>query len=312
MTGASGFVGGAVATALARDGHEVLALGRRPAGWAPPAGGAGRYATWDLERGPVEAAAPELASELRAHPADAVVHAAALADDWAPLARAMRINRDGTAHVRAALPGARFVHVSSSSVADPRRPEVNAGAEPPATRHLGAYGASKAAAERLLDGTDAVILRPHAVYGPGDTTLLPRIEAAARGGRLRLPRGGRVRHSFTHIDTLVDAVRLALDPAARPGVYPIADAEPVLLAEVVTEFLARRGRPARIVAVPFALADGAAALSEACARITGHRPRLTRYAVAQLGRERTYDLRAAREGLGLQPRPTTLEGCEAW
>ena len=51
---------------------------------------------------------------------------------------------------------------------------------------------------------------------------------------------------------------------------------------------------------------------EAAARLTGRRPRLTRYAVSQLGLERTLDLTAARDRLGYTPRPTTLDGAERW
>ena len=52
----------------------------------------------------------------------------------------------------------------------------------------------------------AVILRPHAVYGPGDTTLLPRLLHARRLGRLIAVGDGRNRISLTHVDNLVQAV----------------------------------------------------------------------------------------------------------
>ena len=99
-----------------------------------------------------------------------------------------------------------------------------------------------------------MILRPHAVYGPGDTTLLPRILAGVRRGRLVLPDGAEVRHSLTHIGNLVLAVRRALDPASPRGTYNIADDMPVLLSAVLQEFLERRGVTARIVSMPYAAA----------------------------------------------------------
>ncbi|MGX5697123.1 NAD-dependent epimerase/dehydratase family protein [Agromyces soli] len=300
VTGASGFIGGAVATALADDGHEVTGYGRTPAGWRHPAC---RYAVWDLT-GP---ARPDLA------PVDAVVHCAALADDWAPYAEALRVNRDGTRAVVRAFPRARIVHLSSSSVYDGFAPSVRVREDAaPATRFLSSYSATKALAEAELDDADAVILRPHAVYGPGDTTLLPRILGAVRRGRLVLPGGGRALHQLTHVDHLVDAVRLALAPTAPAGAYNIADASPRPLSTVIDEFLRRRGVEARITGIPTRAAFALAGTLESAARATGRRPRLTRYAVSQLGMERTYDLEAARTRLGYRPGETSLEGAEHW
>lgn len=295
VTGASGFVGGAVATALAERGHEVTGFGRRAQGWP-----AGRYEPWDLAAGP------------RAIDVDAVVHAAALADDWAPLGAAMAANVVGTRNVLASAPGARFVHVSTSSVYDAFTPSVRVNEDAPsATRFLSAYSQSKAAAEVELAGADAVILRPHAVYGPGDTTLLPRVLEGVRGGRLRVPEGARVAHTLTHIDNLVDAVAASL--TGPPGVYNVGDDGDVLLADVLREFLDRRGRrDVTLTSVPYRVAFGAAGALERVHRVVGGRPRITRYAVSQLGLERTLDLTAAGERLGYRPKATSLEGAERW
>jgi len=298
VTGASGFIGGAVATALAGDHHEVTGFGRTLGGWSHPHA---RYRLWDIAEGP-----------LRGDRSfDAVVHCAALADDAAPLEAAMRANRTGTRNVVATFPGARIVHLSTSSVYDAFTPTVLAREDAaPVARFLSTYSESKTFAEFEVMGADAVILRPHAVYGPGDTTLLPRVLQAVRGGRLVLPEGARVLHSLTHIDTLVDAVRLSLRGSA--GIFNIADAEPVRLSDVLEEFLRRRGVRARIVSLPYAAAFRMAGLAERAARIRGSRPRLTRYAVSQLGLERTLDLTAARERLGFRPRLTSLDGAENW
>jgi len=300
VTGASGFIGSAVATALADADHEVVGFGRRADGWSHPAG---RYRLWDITGGPLRGD----------RDFEAVVHAAALADDWAPIAEALRVNRDGTRNVVRSFPGARIVHVSTSSVYDAFAPTVEASESvPPARRFLSSYSASKTVAELELAGVDAAILRPHAVYGPGDTTLLPRLLAAVRRGRLLLPGGAEVRHSLTHVDNLVLAVRRSLDPASPAGTYNVADDTPVLLSVVLREFLERRGVPARLVSVPYRQAFALAGALERVARITGRRPRLTRYAVSQLGLERTLDLTAAREKLDYRPAPTNLAGAERW
>ncbi|MBU1586637.1 MAG: NAD(P)-dependent oxidoreductase [Actinobacteria bacterium] len=280
VTGAAGFVGGAITAHLREHGHDVTPLTRRE---------------WDITAGPFD---------LRV---DAVVHCAALADDTAPLGQAMLVNRIGTRNVVASAAGARIVHVSTSSVYDAFAPsvEVREGAPPP-TRYLSSYSESKAAAEGELP-TDAVVLRPHAVYGPGDTTLLPRVLAGIRGSRLVLPEGARVRHTLTHVDNLAAAAALALTGPA--GVYNVGDDTDVLLSAVLAEFLVRRGRPdVTLHSIPYRAAFAAAAVAERLQR----RPRLTRYAVSQLGLERTLDLTRARGLLGYEPGPTSLAGAEQW
>jgi hypothetical protein len=64
--------------------------------------------------------------------------------------------------------------------------------------------------------------------------------------------------------------------------------------------------------VPYRRAFALAGALERAARVTGRRPRLTRYAVSQLGLERTLNLTAARTRLDYRPTPTTLQGAEGW
>jgi nucleoside-diphosphate-sugar epimerase len=302
VTGASGFIGGAVATALADLDHDVVGFGRRAGGWSHPRG---RYLRWDLTSAVLRPASD------RAF--EGVVHCAALADDWASPRDVLRVNRDGTRAVVRSFPGARIVHMSTSSVYDAFEPSVEVSEDAaPVRRHLSAYSHTKTLAEFELAGVDAVILRPHAVYGPGDTTLLPRILTGVRRGRLLLPEGAEVRHSLTSIGNLVLAVRRALDPGSPRGTYNIADDVPVLLSAVLREFLERRGVDARLVSIPYGAAFALAGTLEAAARLTRTRPRLTRYAVSQLGMERTLDLTAARTRLAYHPAPTSLDGAEDW
>lgn len=310
VTGASGFVGGAVARRAVADGHQVWTFSRRDAHVA-----GAEHRTWDLATGPLDAP-PDL---------DVVVHAGAAVSDWADHDVAWATNVDGTRAVRDTFPSARFVHVSSGSVYDPFTPTVRGReADAPVARYLNAYGTTKAAAETIL-AADArtpgrgpvVVLRPHAVYGPGDTTLLPRIEAAVRGRRLLIVGDGRARQSLTHVENLVDAA-LAAATADLPVPYlvvNVADAEPVVLGDVLVELLHRRGHDGVTLAgIPKRLAWALAGCAEALARWTRRPepPRLTRYAISHLAAERTYDLSVLREVLGVEPRATSLQGAEAW
>ena len=215
--------------------HKNLGNGRTPVVWSyrSHVADARHYRIWDVARG-------RLPSEASV---DAVVHCAALADEWAPLDVALRVNRDGPRNVVRSFPGARIVHLSTSSVCDAYLPTVNADESTGLVQQfLSSYSQSKAAAEVKLISTDAVILRPHDGYGPRDTTLLPRLLAANRRGRLTLPEGAAVEHTFTHINNLVAAVVLALEPTAPTGVVNVGDDAPVLLSEVLVELTHRVSR----------------------------------------------------------------------
>ncbi|XRQ04149.1 NAD-dependent epimerase/dehydratase family protein [Actinomadura welshii] len=304
VTGASGFVGGAVSRRLAAGGATVLGYGRRAAVDPAHLGGAA-YRSWDIARGPLPAA-PAV---------DAVVHCAGGVTDWGPAAELFAANLTGTRNVLATFPGARFVHVSTASVYDPFRPSVMVTEdEAPVRRYMNAYGASKAAAERAVLAAGGLILRPHAVYGPGDTTLLPRVLSAVRGPLLVAAGSGRRRISLTSIANLVRACVLAATGPVASGVFNVADAAPVTLDDAFREILRERGVRARPVYVPAAAARPLAALAEGVFLLANRPepPRVTRYAISHLAVERTLDITAAREVLGYDPLPTSFAGAAAW
>jgi len=156
---------------------------------------------------------------------------------------------------------------------------------------LNAYGRAKADQERLVLEVrpDAVVLRPRAIWGPGDTTLLPRILARVRRGRLPLPGGGRHPMSTTHISSLTTAVAAALDRSAVAGPVNVADATTTTPAKLIGTLFDALGMKVRIVAVPTTIACATAGAVEGVWRLAGRadEPPVTRYAVAGLARSFT-------------------------
>ncbi|NYD76953.1 NAD-dependent epimerase/dehydratase family protein [Arthrobacter cupressi] len=294
VTGAGGFIGGAIAAAAEARGWEVVRFGRRQ--------GPG-ILSWDLAGLP----------PARPPAVDAVVHAGALVADWGPARPFHRVNVLGTRAVAETFPGTRLVHISSSSVYPWWEDCSDRAEEEVAARHLGAYGRSKALADvEARRHPDSLVLRPHAVYGPGDRTLLPRLLSNIRGGALLSVGRPDVLHQLTHIGNLTAAALAACTSGVR-GPVNVADANPVPLGAVLREVLDATGHDdVAVKYIPRPVAMALAGVSETVALAAGRPPRLTRYAVSQLGRQRTYRLDRLRGELGVEPISTTLADAGKW
>jgi nucleoside-diphosphate-sugar epimerase len=295
VTGASGFCGGAVAALASARGADVICLGRRPAT-------VGRHVPWDALGPP-----PDLAG------ADLLVHCAAVVGDFASgsrsTARLRAVNVDGAARVLDAAADLPVVWLSSASVYDPATDRLLVREDHPVRRQLNAYGRTKAEGERLALDAGAVVLRPRAVYGPGDSQLLPRLVRKARSGVLPLP-GPDVRLSLTSVENLAHACLEAAD--WPPGAYNIADADPYSRDDAVRRVLRAHGVRARLYHVPVALAAAVGAAGEALSRVgpwAGREPFLSRYAVDQLARTVILDISKARLQ-GWHPRRTLSDFLE--
>jgi nucleoside-diphosphate-sugar epimerase len=305
VTGASGFIGAAICRGAIAAGWRVYGFGRRSDVDLPEVS----YHRWDL--------AGTDPSPVTASNVDVVVHAAATVTDWTPLGRRGPSEVDQLRRLLAAFPDTRLVHISTASVYDPYRPTVMATEDlAPVDRYSTVYATQKAAAERLLAGRPGtVVLRPRAVYGPGDRTVLPRLLAAMRGGSLWLPGGGATRQSLTSIENMVSAV-LRASASAVSGTFNVTDAQPITLVDALTEVLTELGLAGRvrIRPVPVGVASAAATLSEVAYRLARRPtpPRLTHYAISQVAVERTLDITAARTRLGYRPTPTAFSGAAHW
>lgn len=301
MTGATGFVGGAVCRAAVAAGWSVVASGRRDDVDARHIGGAA-YRRWDITSGPMDD--PPCV--------DAVVHCGASAADTACASQVWATNLTGTRNVLRSFGTARLVHISSAGVYDPCRPSIMAVEdEAPVRRYLNAYGASKAAAERAVladEQRSVIVLRPQAVYGPGHTTPLPRLFTRVRLRRLCSVGDGTNKLSLTSVGNLASACLLAASGPVRRGVFNIADEGVLTMDEALRGLLASTGVAARPCYLPTRVAWPAASVLESVQRWTGRpkRLRLNRYVISQLAVERTLNIGAARDRLGYHPTTTSF------
>ena len=309
VTGATGFVGRHLVRALLRRDHVVRAFGRDPV--------AGR----ELEVEGAEVTRGDLRDRAAVFAAcdgmEAVYHVGALSAPWGRRADFHAINVAGTGHVLAGCRThgvRRLIHVSSPSVVFSGRDVIQSTeAAPYARRFLCDYSWSKKLAEDLVNssGVPAVILRPKAVFGPGDTSLLPRLTSRARAGKLPQIGSGENVIDLTYVDNVVAAMLLALTEEAALGhTYTITNGESVRLWDTIRLVLRRLGLNTNLRRIPYRLAYIFAAGLEWKARLFGGEPTLTRYLAAILGRSQTYDITAARRDLGYRPVVSVAEGLE--
>ncbi len=306
ITGATGFLGGALARRLLARARAVRVLARDAARAEPL-----RALGAEVRVGDVRDAAAVLAA---AADATHVVHCAALSAPWGRRRDFIEVNIDGTKNVVAACLAQgvrRLVHVSSPSVTfDGRDQQEATEAAPYAPRFVSTYSWTKKLAEDAVReamgaGLGATILRPKAIFGPGDTTLVPRLLAAATEGRLRQIGDGTNRVDLTYVDNVAAAIERALEaPAAAGRTYIITNDEHPALWQIIGRLLDRcspRARQSPLTRVSVRGALAAATVLEARGRLLGAEPPITRYSVLILARTQTYDIAAARRDLDYVP-----------
>ncbi len=313
VTGATGFLGQALARRLLSQRADVSALGRNPAILA------------QLEREGMRAIRADLADGEAIRAACQgqafVFHVGALAAPWGRAEDFYRANVLGTQNVIAGCAThsvQRLVHVSTPSIYFGLDSLENVAEDAPLpARPVNEYARTKRLAEGEVDkafgrGLPVITIRPRAIFGPGDTTILPRLIDRLKTGRLPVIGDGRNVTDLTYVENVVDALLLcATSPDATLGQkYNITNGEPTALWPLIEKLCAALGYPYPSRRVPYRVADGAAALMELVYRLLPSQPEppLTRYSVALLAKNTTLDISAARRELGYQPRISVEEG----
>ena len=162
-----------------------------------------------------------------------------------------------------------------------------------------------------------VALRPHLIFGPGDTNLVPTILKRARAGRLVQVGAGTNLVDLTFIDDCVSAHLLAasaLDerPAAGGRPYFLSQGTPVPLWEWIGRVLALHGLPPVRRKVSVGLAVGLATVAEGVWKTLGltSDPPLTRFLAEEMATDHWFDISAARRELSFEPSCTVWEATE--
>lgn len=306
VTGATGGLGLALASALRATGYEVRATGRNEMQAARLAGMGAEFVRANLLH-------TDLA--LLCRDMDVVFHAAALSSPWGPQQVFQRINVDAT---RDLLQAAResgvnsFVFVSSPSIYAAMTDQIGlTETSPLPARALNAYAATKREAEEIVLAADAanfrtVSIRPRALIGPDDTVLLPRIMALVSRGWFPVFRDGRALVELTDVRDAAHALVDADRHRDRVGgkAINVSGGKATEVRELVCTLGDALGRKIALRPVPMWVAQTAAGVSEALfGALPGKpEPKLTTYGIATLAYSQTFDLSRARSLLGYEPR----------
>src|SRR5690554_5845073 len=260
VTGASGFLGRAVASELVAAGHSVRTLQRRPS----------QVVGADDVLGSITD--PKHVAQA-IDGIDGVIHLAAKVSLAGERHDFRVINVEGTRGLLDAAERAgvsRFVQVSSPSVAHSGTALAGVGAQPASAHHArGEYARTKAQAELIaLERNSAALrvlaIRPHLVWGPGDTQLVERIVDRARRGRLPLLNGGTALIDSTYVDNAASGIVAALHRAdtAHGRAFVLTNGEPRPVGELLAAMCQAAGVRPPAWSIPASLAIGAGSLIE--------------------------------------------------
>lgn len=315
VTGGGGFLGRYIVEQLVARGDQVRVFSRK------------RYS--ELDALGVDSRTGDLQDSSAVTSAcqgiDTVFHAAALPGVWGAWKLFHGINTIGTQHV---IDGCRqqgvrrLVFTSSPSVVYDGHDHVGADESLPyAEKFLCHYPRSKALAEQAVlsanghNGLATCALRPHLIWGPRDTQLVPRLIARAKRGQLRCVGDGKNLISMVYVENAArahlqaaDSLRLASPVAGQA--YFINEPEPVRLWDWINTLLLHAGLPPVAKSISATTATAVGAVMEGVYSLFGilSEPRMTRFLASQLSRSHWYRVDKARRDFGFASVVTVEEG----
>jgi len=307
ITGGTGFLGKTMIKKLLADGHTVTCL-LLPDDEASSVAGAG------ICRGDITQ--PDtLLHKTIGH--DAVVHLAGAVGYGQTWANCIRLNRDGASNIaeEAVRSGVkRFIHMSSVSVYG----RVSGTPIPenfPLKKINDPYGDTKIDAERAVTSHagngafDLTIIRPTMIYGPGDTLFLPKVVENIKSGKARIIGKGGHRVDCIHVADVADFVLAVLRSKAAAGkAYNLTHPDNPTWKEMIAEIALRLNLPVPDGRIPYGVAYFLAGCMEAVSFFSKKPPRLTRYAVRNVGRPYYYLTDRMEQDLAFSPSVSLKQG----
>jgi nucleoside-diphosphate-sugar epimerase len=314
VTGATGFLGGALTHRLHGMGWDVTALGRNPIRLNELEDEGIRPLRLDITK------KAGLADAFKGQ--EVIFHCAAFPSPWGNFEKFYQANVIGTRNVvQACLENEvkRLVYVSTPSIYFDYNSRLNVKENDPLPEPISNYAATKLLAEEEIDkgfaaGLAVVSIRPRALFGEGDTVIFPRLLSRLKSGRLPILGDGENIVDLTYVENVVDALLLCAEsPSNTLGKkYNISNGEPVKIWELVNRICDSLNMPRPKRRISYKTANAAAAAIEFVYSLIPRSPEppLTRLTVSMLAHSTTLDISAAKAELGYQPKVSVEEGVE--
>ncbi|NIN92911.1 NAD-dependent epimerase/dehydratase family protein [bacterium] len=313
ITGINGFIGSNLATRLIAEGQEVSGLVRKTSNLS------------FLERLKLELFSGDLSDKALLDEAtqgvDIVYHVAGRASDWGPIELFRKVNVEGTKNLmESSLRSAvkRFVFISSAAVHG-FRGFRDATEDSPKTATIFPYCITKKEAEDLVNryhrerGLPTLIIRPGNVFGPRDRVTFVKMAELIEKGQMVYINGGRPLTCPTYVGNLLDAILLAVNRKDTVGeTFIITDGLKITWKEYMNKIAEKLGARRPLISVPYPIAYSAAAVCEAILELFRSKtpPIITRYRIANVGKDYHFNIEKARTKLGYQPRVSLDEAME--
>ncbi|MBA4537981.1 SDR family NAD(P)-dependent oxidoreductase [Bacillus aquiflavi] len=315
VTGGTGFLGKRLARRLNDEGHAVTIIGRNEQiGKLLEKEGIYFYQADLADSGKIENACKKI---------DYVFHCGALSSPWGKYDEFYQANVLGTINVINACKKEnvkRLIHVSTPSLYFYFNDRLDVKENDPLpSKFVNYYAETKYLAEQEIDrafakGLPVVTIRPRALFGPEDTTIIPRLIRANEKRFVPLINGGNILMDLTYVDNVVDALLLCIDsPKETLGKkYNITNGETVVFKDVLEKLFSTLQKPLKTKDISYSKVIKLAQFFEWTSKyiLFGKEPILTKYSVSVLAKNQTLNIDAARKELGYNPRISIEEGIE--
>ncbi len=242
-----------------------------------------------------------------------VYHVAGLASDWGPIELFRKINVEGTRNLlESSLRSGvkRFIFISSAAVHG-FWGFRNATEDSPKMPTIFPYCITKREAEDLVNrfhiekGLPTIIIRPGNVFGPKDRTTFAKMAQLLEKGQMVYISKGKALTCPTYIENLIDAILLAGTKKDTVGeTFIITDGLDITWKEYTDKIAYKLGVRPPLFSIPYPLAYSAGAVCEAILKLFRSKkpPIITRYRIANAGKDYHFSIEKARTKLGYQPR----------
>lgn len=315
VTGATGFLGFNLCIRLQNMGYEVFGQGRNPIKGQELIQQGIHFVSADLEN--------TNAIETACSGIDFVFHCGAKSSAWGRYNDFYNANVLGTRNV---IQGCkkhavkRLIHVSSPSIYFDFSDKIGIKESDILPTHgVNYYAHTKMLAEQEIDkafqkGLPVITIRPRAIFGIGDTALLPRLIKANQKKFIPLIAEKDILIDITHVDNVVEALICCMtaDEKYLGEKYNITNDEPIYMYAFLEKLTHQLGIPFKTRRISYQKALFFAGLLEKISKylMNYKEPVFTRYTVGLLAKSQTLDISKAKKELGYKPVKTIQQGVD--